>query len=108
MEDKEDPLDKFLVRNLQLTLERRPAKPWLRSQRGYCFRPAEGEPSAAAGQPPSGAGERQPGSETHLQQGGSERRSGQGGPMTSKALTLELSQVGWMIFHSLVQIVYPN
>lgn len=64
MEDKEDPLDKFLVRNRQIALQYHPTKPTLHSQRGYRFWPSEGEPSAPAGQPPSGAGKRQPGSET--------------------------------------------
>ena len=44
----------------------------------FCFFFAEGEPSAGAGQPPSGAGERQPRLQTDHQQGRPEERSGQG------------------------------
>ena len=44
----------------------------------FCFLFAEGEPSAGAGQPPSGAGERQPRLQTDHQQGRPEERSGQG------------------------------
>lgn len=39
---------------------------------------AEGEPSAGAGQPPSGAGERQPRPQTDHQQSRPEERAGQG------------------------------
>lgn len=58
MEDKEDPLDTFLVRNVQLFLHRHPTNSLLHSQKVNCLSPTEGEPSASAGQPPSGAGER--------------------------------------------------
>lgn len=39
MEDKEDPLDTFLVINLQLTLHDHPTESLLHSQTGYCFHP---------------------------------------------------------------------
>lgn len=81
MEDVEDPLDKYLVRNpslpskspVNLTLQQF----FILTEALFVFS-AEGEPPAPAGQPPSGAGEWQPRPETDFQQGGPEERSGQG------------------------------
>lgn len=81
MEDVEDPLDKYLVRNLSL-----PSKSPVNLTLLQFFIliealfvcSAEGEPPAPAGQPPSGTGERQSRPEADFQQGGPEERSGQG------------------------------